>query len=66
MIIFLLFSVLVGSWGGRTGNTSKQQRMSASSEDFVSEDNFDAVLATLCCYNYGAKSSEAVVKIATN
>ena len=65
MVIFLLFSVLVGSWG-RTGNTSKQLRMTASSEDFVSEDNFEAVLATLCCYDYGAKSSEAVVKIATN
>ena len=34
--------------------------MAASSENFLSEDDFDAVLATFSCYDYGANSSEAV------
>ena len=40
--------------------------MAASSGDFLSEDDFEAVLATLCCCDYGTKSSEAVQKIATD
>ena len=36
-------------WCGCTGNTSKQGKMTASSEDFFSEDDFEAVLAILCC-----------------
>ena len=40
--------------------------MGAFSEDFLSEDDFEAVLATFCCYDYGANSSEAVEKIATD
>ena len=33
---------------------------------FLSEDEFESVLATLCCYEYGANSSEAVGKITTD
>ena len=40
--------------------------MAASSENFFSEDNFDTVLVTFCCYDYGTKSSEAVEKIVTD
>ena len=40
--------------------------MAASSNDFLSEQDFEAVLVTLCCYDYGANSSEAVEKIATD
>ena len=29
------------------------------------ENDFEAVLATFCCYDYGANASEAVRKIAT-
>ena len=32
----------------------------------LSENDFDAVLATFCCYGYGANASEAVRKIATH
>ena len=39
--------------------------MAAFSEDFCSEDDFEAVLANPCCYNYGTKFSEAVENIAT-
>ena len=33
-------------------------------EELRSENDFEAVLATFCCYDYGAKASEAVQKIA--
>ena len=31
--------------------------MTASSEDFLNEDDFEAVLTTFCCYDLGANSS---------
>ena len=34
-------------------------------EELVSENDFEAVLATFCCYGYAANASEAVQKIAT-
>ena len=40
--------------------------MAASDEDFLCGDDFEAVLTTFCCYDYGANSSEAVEKIATD
>ena len=39
--------------------------MDASSEDFLSEDDFETALAIFCCYDYGPNSSEAVKKIIT-
>ena len=35
-------------------------------EEMLSENDFEAVLATFCCYDHGAKASEAVQKIATD
>ena len=35
-------------------------------EELLSENDFEAVLATFCCYDHGAKASEAVQKIATD
>ena len=35
-------------------------------EELLSENDFKAVLATSCCYDYGANASEAVQKIATD
>ena len=40
--------------------------MAASSENVLSEDDFNAVLATFCCYGYGADPSEADKKIVTD
>ena len=45
--------------------------MAAFSEDFLSEDDFEAVLATFCCYDYekndySVKASEPVENIATD
>ena len=48
------------------GNTSKQWEMAASSENFLSENDFEAVLATFCCYGYGANPSEADERIVTD
>ena len=33
-------------------------------EELHSENNFEAVLATFCCYDYGANASEPIQKIA--
>ena len=35
-------------------------------EELLSESNFEAVLTTFCCYDYGVSASEAVQKIATD
>ena len=44
----------------------KKAKMAAFSEDFLSQDDFEAVLVTLGCYHYGTNSSETVQKIATD
>ena len=33
-------------------------------EELLNENDFEAVLVTFCCYDYGANASEAVQKIA--
>ena len=35
-------------------------------EELLSENNIEAFLDTLCCYDHGVKASEAVQKIATD
>ena len=35
-------------------------------EELLSENNFEAVLATFCFHDYGANTSEVVQKIATD
>ena len=35
-------------------------------EELLSENGFEVVLVTFCCYDHGAKASEAVQKIATD
>ena len=34
-------------------------------EELFGENDFEAVLANFCCYDYGANASEAVQKIST-
>ena len=53
-------------WGDGTGNTSKQQKIAAFNEKFQGENDFEAVLATLCCYDYGVNASEAIKNIVTD
>ena len=52
--------------GDRTGFISKQQKMTAFSEDFHRENNFEIFLATFCCYGNDRNASEAVERIATD
>ena len=61
-----IFAWIWHFWGSCAENTSKQQKVAASSQNFLSENDFDAVLATFCCYDYGANFSEAVEKIFTD
>ena len=35
-------------------------------EELLSENDFDVLLATFCCYEHGANASEAVQRIVTN
>ena len=35
-------------------------------EELLSENDFEAAFANLCCYDYGANASEAVQNIVTN
>ena len=44
----------------------KTAKNGGSCEELVSENEFEAVLVTFCCYDYSANPSEAVQKIATN
>ena len=37
--------------------------MTVFSKEFVSESDFEAVLASFCCYDYDVNASEAVEKI---
>ena len=48
-----------------TENASKQHKNGGSSENLLSENDFEAVLVNFCCYKYGANVSEAVQKIST-
>ena len=40
--------------------------MAAFSDEFLGENDFKAVLATFCYYDYDVNASEAVEKIATD
>ena len=52
-----------------TENTSSFKTQTAKNggffEELLSEKYFEAVLVNFCCYEYGAKASEAVQKIST-
>ena len=42
----------------------KRAKSGGFCQELLSETNFEAVLATFCCYEYGANASEAVQNIA--
>ena len=52
--------------GGRTENTSEQQKMVIFVRNLLSENYFENILATFCCSKYGSNVFEAVQKIATD
>ena len=49
MLTFLL-EIKIGVAVG-TGNTVKHPKMAAFNEEFLSENDFEPVLATFCCMN---------------
>ena len=63
MFIFSLGLEMSGMAIQRIHQTAKN---SGFCEELLSENNFEAVLATFCCYDYGDNASEAVQKIATD
>ena len=60
--IFDIFAWTWNFWGGRTENTSKQQKIAAFGENFLSGDDFEAVLAMFCFYCCDANPSENCYK----
>ena len=63
MLIFLFELEICGVTVLRIHQNSKK---GGFCEELLSENDFEAVLATFYCYDYGANASEAVQKIATN
>ena len=44
----------------------KTAKNGAFCEELLSKNDFDANLATFCCYDYGTNATEAVQKISTD
>ena len=57
---------LLFSLRAQTNILWEQQKIGDFCEELLSENDFEAVLATFCCYDHGANSSEAVQKIVTD
>ena len=64
-VVFVdIFAWTWNIWGGRTENTSKEQKMVAFfCDELLSENDFEVILVNFCCYDYGANASEAVQKM---
>ena len=64
--VVLLIFLFEDGRDGRTGNTSKQQKMVVFSEELLSENQFEGVLAIFCCSDYGVNVSKTVERIDTS
>ena len=64
-MIFSLELEILNIWGGLYKEYIKTEKNGAFGEELLSENDFEAVLANFCCYDYGANTSEAVQKIST-
>ena len=62
MLIFLLEFEISGVALQRIHQKNKN---SGFCDEFISENDFEAVLVNFCCYDYGANAPEAVQKIST-
>ena len=63
LLIFLLELEISGV---AVQNIHKNSENGDFCEELLRENVFETVLAPLCCYDHGAKASEAVQKIATD
>ena len=64
--VLLIFSLELEESGVAVQKIHESSKKWWLYEELLSENDFEAVLATLCCYDYGANASEAVQKIATD
>ena len=62
----LIFSLELEIYGVTLQRIHQNSKKWWLCEELFSENAFEAVLATFCCYGYGANASESVQKIATN
>ena len=65
-LIVDIFTWTLNIWGWPYKEYIKTAKNSGFSEELLSENDFEAVLAALYCFDYGANASEAVQKIATD
>ena len=64
--MLLIFSLELKIFGAAIQRIHQNIKKWWLCEELFSENDFEAVLATFCCYDYGANASEAVQKIATD
>ena len=67
-VVLLIFSLeleISGVAVQRIYTSNKTAKNGSFCEELLSENDFEAVLANFCCYDYGANTSEAVQKIST-
>ena len=63
-VVLLIFSLELEMSGLTVQRIHQNSKNSGFCEELLNENDFEAVLATFCCYDYGANASEAVQKIA--
>ena len=63
MLIFLLELEISGV---AVQSIHQNRKNEVFGEEFLSENDFETVLASFCCYDHGTKTSEAVHKIAAD
>ena len=64
--VMLIFSLELEISGVAVQRIHQNSEKWCLCEELLSENDFDDVLATFCCYDYGTNASEAVQKIATD
>ena len=65
MLIFSLELEISGVAVQIIYTSNKTAKNGSFCEELLSENDFEAVLANFCCYDYGANTFEAVQKIST-
>ena len=65
-VVFVdIFAWTWNIWGSPYRKYIKTVKNGGFCEEWLSENDFEAVLVNFCCYDYGANASEAVQKIST-
>ena len=62
----MIFSFELETFGVAVQRIHQNSKKDGFCEELLSENDFEAVLANFCCYDYGGNASEAVHKIATD